>query len=257
MEDKIREIAEWIVNAKSVVVFVGAGLSTESGIPDFRSPGGVWDKYDPEDFYFQNFISNETAREKYWQMATEMYESMKDAPPNAGHFAIAELERLGKLDCLITQNIDGLHFKAGNSEDKVLELHGTAMHVTCLSCSKRYERDDIQARVAAGDKGPRCDTCGGLLKPATISFGQPMPERETAEAYRRSEACGLFMVIGSSLVVHPAAYMPVVAKQGGSRLAIVNRDETACDNIADIIVNGTAGPVMAAILENVKQLTGQ
>ena len=256
MEDKIREIAEWIVNAKSIVVFVGAGLSTESGIPDFRSPGGVWDKYDPEDFYFQNFISNETAREKYWQMATEMYESMKDAPPNAGHFAIAELERLGKLDCLITQNIDGLHFKAGNSEKKVLELHGTAMHVTCLGCSKRYERDDIQARVAAGDRGPRCDTCGGLLKPATISFGQSMPERETAEAYRRSEACDLFMVIGSSLVVHPAAYMPVVAKHGGARLVIINRDETARDSMADIIVNGTAGPVMAAILEKVKQLTG-
>ncbi|MCX5809538.1 MAG: NAD-dependent deacylase [Proteobacteria bacterium] len=253
MEDKIREIAEWIVNAKSVVVFVGAGLSTESGIPDFRSPGGVWDKYDPEDFYFQNFISNETAREKYWQMATEMYESMKDAPPNAGHFAIAELERLGKLDCLITQNIDGLHFKAGNSEKKVLELHGTAMHVTCLSCNKRYERDDIQTRVAAGQKAPRCDTCGGLLKPATISFGQSMPERETAEAYRRSEACDLFMVIGSSLVVHPAAYMPVVAKQGGAKLVIINRDETACDGMADIIVNGTAGPIMAAILEKMKQ----
>lgn len=256
MEDKIREIAEWIVNVKSVVVFVGAGLSTESGIPDFRSPGGVWDKYDPEDFYFQNFISNETAREKYWQMATEMYESMKDAPPNAGHFAIAELERLGKLDCLITQNIDGLHFKAGNSEKKVLELHGTAMHVTCLSCSKRYERDDIQTRVTAGQKAPRCDACGGLLKPATISFGQSMPERETAEAYRRSEACDLFMVIGSSLVVHPAAYMPVVAKQGRAKLVIINRDETACDSIADIIVNGTAGPIMAAILEKVKQLTG-
>jgi NAD-dependent deacetylase len=253
MKDKIREIAEWIVNAKSIVIFVGAGLSTESGIPDFRSPGGVWDKYDPEDFYFQNFISNETAREKYWQMATEMYESMKDAPPNAGHFAIAELERLGKLDCLITQNIDGLHFKAGNSEKKVLELHGTAMHVTCLSCNKRYERGNIQARVAAGEKAPRCDACGGFLKPATISFGQSMPEWETAEAYRHSEACDLFMVIGSSLVVHPAAYMPVVAKQGGAKLAIINRDETACDGMADIIVNGTAGPIMAAILEKVKQ----
>ncbi|MCX5815654.1 MAG: Sir2 family NAD-dependent protein deacetylase [Proteobacteria bacterium] len=254
MEDKIREIAEWIVNAKIVVVFVGAGLSTESGIPDFRSPGGVWDKYDPGVFYFQNFISNERAREKYWQVATEMYESMKDAPPNTGHFAIAELERLGKLDCLITQNIDGLHFKAGNSEKKVLELHGTAMHVTCLSCSKKYERDDIQTRVAAGEKAPRCDACGGLLKPATISFGQSMPEWETAEAYRRSEACDLFMVVGSSLVVHPAAHMPVVAKQGGAKLAIINRDETACDGMADIIVNGTAGPIMAAILEKVKQL---
>lgn len=254
MKEKIRQIAEWIVNSKSVVVFVGAGLSTESGIPDFRSPGGVWDKYDPEDFYFQNFLSSETAREKYWQMATEMYESMKDALPNAGHLAIAELERLGRLDCLITQNIDGLHFKAGNSEKKVLELHGTAMHVTCLTCRKSYERDGIQGRRAKGEKVPRCETCGGLLKPATISFGQSMPEWETAEAYRRSEACDLFIVIGSSLVVQPAAHMPVIAKHGGARLAIINRDQTACDGLADIIVNGPAGPAMAAILENVKHL---
>jgi len=256
MEEKIREIAGWIVNAKSVVVFVGAGLSTESGIPDFRSPGGVWDKYDPEDFYFQNFLSRETAREKYWEMATEMYEGMKDALPNAGHLAIAELEKMGKLDCLITQNIDGLHFKAGNSGEKVLELHGTAMHVTCLNCLKRYERDDIQTRIVKGDKAPRCETCGGLLKPATISFGQSMPEQETEEAYERSRACDLFIVIGSSLVVQPAAYMPVVAKRHGAKLVIINRDETACDDIADIIVNAQAGPIMAAILEKVKHLMG-
>ncbi|MBA4418899.1 MAG: sigma factor regulator FecR [Syntrophus sp. (in: bacteria)] len=252
MEDKIQQIAEWIVNAKRVVVFVGAGLSTESGIPDFRSPGGLWDKYDPEDFYFQNFISRETAREKYWQMATEMYASMRDAQPNAGHFAIAELERLGKLDCLITQNIDGLHFKAGNSADKVLELHGTAMHVACLSCGKRHDRDSVQARIAQGEKAPRCEDCGGLLKPATISFGQSMPEQETAEASMRSETCDLFIVIGSSLVVHPAAYMPVIAKRGGAKLVIINRDETPCDTMADMIVKGQAGPTMAAILEKVK-----
>jgi NAD-dependent deacetylase len=255
VEDKIKQIAEMIVNSKRIVVFVGAGLSTESGIPDFRSPGGVWDKYDLEDFYFQNFISKETAREKYWDMATEMYESMKDAMPNKGHLAIAELERLGKLDCLITQNIDGLHFKAGNSGEKVLELHGTAMHVTCLSCHKRYERDDIQDRRVRQGKAPLCDTCGGLLKPATISFGQAMPEEETREAYRRSETCDLFIVIGSSLVVQPAAYMPVTAKQSGARLVIINRDETVCDGLADIIVNGPAGPTMAAILEKVKLLT--
>ena len=253
MEEKIREIAGLINSAEKVVVFVGAGLSTESGIPDFRSPGGVWDKYDPEDFYFQNFISSQSSRDKYWQMATEMYDAMKDARPNQGHFAIAELEKIGKLDCLITQNIDGLHFKAGNSEEKVLELHGTAMNVACLSCGKRYERDAIQERVEKGDRDPRCDSCGGLLKPATISFGQSMPERETAEAYKRSTACDLFIVIGSSLVVHPAAQMPVVAKRAGAKLVIVNRDETACDDLADIIVNGPAGQVMAAILEKVKE----
>jgi len=252
MEDKIREVAQLIMGSKRIVVFVGAGLSTESGIPDFRSPGGVWDKYDPEDFYFQNFLSNGSSRKKYWQMATEMYDAMKDAKPNTGHLAIAELEKLGKLDCLITQNIDGLHFKAGNSEENVLELHGTAMHVACLSCQKRFDRDAIQERIAKGDRDPACDSCGGLLKPATISFGQSMPERETAEAYKRSAACDLFIVIGSSLVVHPAAQMPVVAKRSGAKLVIVNRDETACDDIADIIVSGQAGQIMGAILEKVK-----
>ena len=238
-----------IGDAKKIVVFVGAGLSTESGIPDFRSPGGVWDKYDPEDFYFQNFISDRSKREKYWEMATEMYEAMKDAKPNDGHMAVAELERLGKLDCLITQNIDGLHFKAGNSENKVLELHGTAMHVSCLDCHRRYDRAPIQDRIAAGEKAPQCDSCGGLLKPATISFGQAMPERETAEAFRRSADCDVFIVIGSSLVVYPAAQMPVVAKQSGAKLVIVNRDETACDKRADVIINGQAGTIMAAILK--------
>jgi len=253
MEEKIREVARLITEAKNIVIFVGAGLSTESGIPDFRSPGGVWDKYDPADFDFHNFLSRESSREKYWQMATEMYEAMRDAKPNAGHLAIAELERLGKLDCLITQNIDGLHFKAGNSEAKVFELHGTAMHVACLDCHRRYERDPIQERIAAGDRAPRCDSCGGPLKPATISFGQSMPERETAEAFRRSAACDLFIVIGSSLVVYPAAQMPVEAKRSGAKLVIINRDATPCDKMANVILNGPAGQIMESILQEVKE----
>ena len=256
MKEKIERVAQWIANSKKVVVFVGAGMSTESGIPDFRSPGGVWDRYDPEDFEFAQFLSSERYRQNYWRMSTEMYDSMKNALPNAGHLAIAELENLGKLDCLITQNIDGLHFKAGNSQELVLELHGTAMHVTCLDCGKRYERDEVQARLSKEEKAPRCDVCEGLLKPATISFGQAMPERETTEAYRRSESCDLFIVVGSSLVVHPAAAMPVVAKRAGAKLVIVNRDQTACDNVADLIIHGQAGPVMAAILTHVKQLLG-
>jgi NAD-dependent deacetylase len=253
MNDQIEQVAGLILNAKRIVIFVGAGLSTESGIPDFRSPGGVWDKYDPEDFYFQNFLSSEASREKYWQMATEMYEAMRDAKPNQAHLAVAELEKLGKLDCLITQNIDGLHFKAGNSPEKVLELHGTAMFVTCLSCNKRYERDVIQGRIAKGEKAPRCDECAGLLKPATISFGQSMPERETREAYEQSSTCDLFIVIGSSLVVQPAANMPVVAHRNGAKLVIVNRDETACDDIADIMIRDQAGPVMSSVLEGVRK----
>jgi NAD-dependent deacetylase len=254
MRENIEKIAEWIVNSKRIVVFVGAGMSTESGIPDFRSPGGVWEKYDPEDFEFDRFLTSERSRERYWKMAGEMYESMKNAMPNAGHLAIAELEKLGLLDCLITQNIDGLHFKAGNSEEKVLELHGTAMHVTCLSCGKRYERDTVQASIGSGEKAPRCETCGGLLKPATISFGQAMPERETMEAYRRSGACDLFIVVGSSLVVHPAASMPITAKRAGAKLVIINRDDTAYDGLADLVVHGQAGTVMGAILAHVRRL---
>jgi len=252
MEEKLTQVAEWIIHSKRTVVFGGAGLSTESGIPDFRSPGGVWDRYDPEDFYFQKFLASEASREKYWQMATEMYEPMKKAQPNPAHLAIAELERLGKLDCVITQNIDGLHHKAGNSEERIIELHGTAMHVTCLSCKKRYNRDEIQGRLRKGTRVPYCDDCRGPLKPATISFGQSMPERETEEAYRRSSACDLFIVIGSSLVVQPAASMPLVAKRNGAKLVIINRDSTPYDDMADMVIHGQAGSTMANILESVK-----
>jgi NAD-dependent deacetylase len=256
MEDKLKQIANWIVTSKKVIVFAGAGLSTESGIPDFRSPGGVWDRYNPEDFYFQNFIASEASREKYWQMATEMYEPMKKAQPNPAHLAIAELERMDKLDCVITQNIDGLHFKAGNSEEKVIQLHGTAIFVSCLNCKKRYDRDEIQERIRKGQKAPCCDDCGGPLKPATISFGQSMPEKETQEAYQRCSLCDLFIVIGSSLVVQPAASMPLLAKRNGARLVIINRDPTPYDDMADIVIHSQAGPAMASILEHVKKGLG-
>ena len=253
MTKQIEEVARLILTSKRIVVFAGAGLSTESGIPDFRSPGGVWDRYDPEDFYFQNFLASEVSREKYWQMATEMYEPMKKAQPNLAHLAIAEMERLGKLDCVITQNIDGLHFKAGNSEEKVIQLHGTAMSVSCLSCGRRYDRDEIQERLRKGLKVPRCDDCGGPLKPATISFGQSMPERETQEAHHRSSLSDLFVVIGSSLVVQPAASMPLVAKRNGAKLIIINRDPTSYDDMADLVIHGQAGSIMDSILKEVKR----
>jgi NAD-dependent deacetylase len=256
VKEQIEKVVEWVITAKKVVVFSGAGLSTESGIPDFRSPGGVWDRYNPEDFYFQNFLASEASREKYWQMASEMYEPMKKAQPNLAHLAIAEMEKLGKLDCVITQNIDGLHVKAGNSETKVIQLHGTAIYVSCLNCGKRYERDEIQERLRNGIKAPYCDDCHGPLKPATISFGQPMPERETEEAYHRSSLCDLFIVIGSSLVVQPAASMPLVAKRNGANLVIINRDPTPYDDLADIVIHDQAGPTMASILTRLKDRLG-
>jgi len=256
MKEPLEQVAQWVINSKRTVVFTGAGLSTESGIPDFRSPGGVWDRYNPEDFYFQNFLASEVSREKYWQMATEMYDPIKKAQPNLAHLAISEMEKLGKLDCVITQNIDGLHFKAGNSEEKVIQLHGTAMYVTCLNCKKRYDRDEVQGWLEKGVKAPHCDDCGGPLKPATISFGQSMPEKETEEAYQRSSLCDLFIVIGSSLVVQPAASMPLVAKRNRAKLVIINRDPTPYDDMADIVIHGQAGPVMDNILKEVKKGLG-
>jgi NAD-dependent deacetylase len=256
MEELIERVAELVVRSQRVVVFTGAGASTESGIADFRSPGGVWDKYAPEDFYFQKFLASEESREKYWQMSTEMYKSLRNAKPNRVHLAMAELERLGKLDCVITQNIDGLHHKAGNSREKIIELHGTALSVSCLSCRRRYDRDEIQERIRRGVKVPRCGDCGGLLKSDTISFGQAMPERETNEAYRRSLDSDLFIVVGSSLVVQPAAYMPIQAKQGGAKLVIINRDPTPHDGYADVLINGPAGETMAKILEKVREKMG-
>ena len=253
MKSEIEEVAVLILNAKRAVVFTGAGLSTESGIPDFRSPGGIWDRYNPEDFYYQNFISSEASREKYWEMATEMYEPMKKAQPNLAHLAIAEMERLGKLDSVITQNVDGLHHRAGNSPGKVIELHGTAMHVSCLHCQKRYDRELIQRRIKDGVRAPACEDCGGPLKPATISFGQPMPERETQQAYDLSSRCDLFIVIGSSLVVHPAASIPLVAKRAGAKLVIINRDPTPYDDMADVVIHDQAGPTLAGILNRVRE----
>ena len=252
MKDKVEKGAQWIIGSKPAVIFTGAGLSTESGIPDFRSPGGVWDRYNPEDFYFQNFLSSEASRLKYWAMSTEMYESIRKAQPNLAHLAIAELEKLGRLDCVITQNVDDLHRKAGNTREKIIELHGNATYVTCLNCKKRYDRDDVQKRLQKENRSPLCDACGGLLKSATISFGQAMPVRETEQAYDRSSRCDLFIVIGSSLVVEPAASMPRVAKRSRARLLIVNRDPTPCDALADLVIQGQAGPTMSSILEEVK-----
>ncbi len=253
MEELIETVAEFIVNSRRIVVFTGAGASTESGIADFRSPGGIWAKYDPEDFYFQKFLTQEESREKYWLMSTDLYQSLKKASPNPVHLAIVDLEKLQKLDSVITQNIDGLHHKAGNSREKVIELHGTALSVSCLSCGRKYDRDEVQDRIRNGVKVPRCDECEGLLKPDTISFGQAIPERETTLAYERSSTSDLFIVVGSSLVVQPAASLPVRAKQNGATLVIINRDPTPCDGYADVVINGAAGEIMARIVGKLRE----
>jgi len=251
MEEAIGSIINFVREAQRIVIFTGAGVSTESGISDFRSPGGIWEKYNPDDFTYQRFLSSESSREKYWQMSTEFYHGMKDVKPNAAHEAIAELEKMGKVDCVITQNVDGLHQLAGSSPERVIELHGNSRSVSCLSCGKGYSRDEVQDMISQGVKVPRCDECNGILKPNTISFGQAMPEKEMAEAHRRSEACDLFIVIGSSLVVQPAASLPVKAKRNGAKLIIINRDSTPHDRMSDEVVRDSAGATMTKILQGV------
>ena len=177
---------------------------------------------------------------------------MAAAKPNRGHYAIAELYEMGKLDCVITQNIDGLHQKSGIPEERIIELHGTAWWVNCLECGRRYPREEIQTRVAAGEKVPKCDACGGIMKPATISFGQSMPERETLEAERRSAACDLFLVAGSSLVVYPAAQMPLIARDNGARLIIINLEPTPHDRYADLAIHQRTGEALPQIMARIK-----
>jgi NAD-dependent deacetylase len=248
MDALIAKGAEMIGAARKILVFTGAGLSTESGIPDFRSPGGIWEKYDPADFYFQKFISDENARVKYWQMSTEFYDTIRDAMPNRAHLAIKTLEDQGRLLAVVTQNIDNLHHKAGNSPEKIIELHGTVISVSCLSCKKKYDRDEIQARLRSGVKVPYCDDCRGILKPDTISFGQAMPEEEMERSIRYAGICDLCIVLGSSLVVYPAASVPIHAVRSGARLMIVNRDPTPQDMDADLVIRQSVSEALDQML---------
>lgn len=254
LEQQIEKAAELVLQARRIVVFTGAGISTESGIPDFRSPGGIWTRFDPDEFTYQKFLTSPEARKKFWQLFRD--KTFQGAQPNAAHYAIAELERLGKLDCVITQNIDNLHQAAGNSPERVLELHGTMKYVKCLDCGKRYPREEIERLLDQEVETPRCNECQGLLKSATISFGEPMPVRETTEAQQRSMECDLFIVIGSSLVVYPAAYMPQYALQAGAKLILINLDATHLDSQAEVVIRGRAGEAMSRLLERVKAKMG-
>jgi len=252
--DSIEIVSQWIVEAQRIIVFTGAGVSTESGIPDFRSPGGLWDRYDPEEFYFQRFVSSEKSRKMYWKMHSELYGLLTSVKPNAAHQACVELDRFERLECVITQNVDNLHQEAGLPAEKVIEIHGNALQVACLECDARHTRAEIQGWLEAGEEVPLCRKCGGLLKPTTISFGQAMPVAQMKEAEARMKRCDLFIVIGSSLVVHPAALMPGYAKAGGARLVIVNLTDTPYDDKADLVIYGKAGEVMGEIVQRVRQL---
>ena len=249
MDALIEKGIQLIREAERILVFSGAGLSTESGIPDFRSPGGLWSKYDPSEFYFDRFLSDERARATYWKMSTESYQIMKDARPNRAHLAIKTVEDMGTLLAVVTQNIDRLHHKAGNSPDKIIEIHGTAFSVSCLSCGKTYDRNDIEDRIKSGVDVPYCDDCSGVLKPDTISFGQAMPEDKMAKSLTLARKSDLCMALGSSLVVYPAASVPSVAVESGAKLMIINRDETPLDPQADVVVHGSLSEVLGDMVQ--------
>jgi NAD-dependent deacetylase len=235
----LEEFARQIRTRWEIVFFTGAGISTESGVPDFRSPGGVWTRYAP--VYFDEFVSSDEARVRYWKMKKETHELYKNVEPNVGHYSIAAFEKRDRLLGLITQNVDGLHGVAGVSPGKMIELHGTDRKVTCLDCAKEFDPEPIYARLKRGIIPGPCDVCGGLLKPATVSFGQPMPQAAMLRAQEWSEAAEIFIVVGSSLVVQPAATFPVIAKRSGALLAIVNREPTPLDALADFVHRGAIG----------------
>ncbi len=255
-EQLVDEIADLIVASNRVVVFTGAGVSTESGLPDFRGPSGIWTKLNPDDFTYQKYISDPETRKRIWQTRRTGESRWSDVEPNAAHYAIAEMEKLGKLDCVITQNVDGLHQKAGNPEDKVIQLHGNMQWVKCLSCGKRYRHEEVEKWLESGVEVPECAQCGGILKSDAVFFGEPMPVWETAEAEKRSRLCDLCIVIGSTLLVYPAALMSQYAVNSGAKLVIINEGTTELDHAAHIRVWSKAGEVMSQVLQRVKTKLG-
>jgi len=245
----VDKVAALILQSSRVVVFTGAGISTESGIPDFRSPGGIWTKFDPDDFTIQKFMSSQKTRRLQWQMMAEGG-LLKDAEPNQAHHAVAELEKLGKLTCVITQNIDNLHQKAGSSPDKVFELHGNMKFVRCMSCGRRFPVEDILSRLD-NEEIPDCQFCRGILKPDAVFFGESLPQQALNSAISQSRNCDLFIVIGSTLVVYPAAYMPMYAVESGAKLVIINLSPTPMDAKAAALITASAGETMGKIVNQV------
>jgi NAD-dependent deacetylase len=240
---QVDDLERMIAEAECMVAFTGAGISTESGIPDYRSPGGIWTKFRPIDF--GDFIASAEARRETWRRKFASHETLQKATPNAGHRALARLVEKGKMAAVVTQNIDGLHQASGVPDAKVIELHGNATYAACLDCRKRYELDWVREIFAVDERLPICTACGGIIKTATISFGQSMPEAEMERAREVTMAADLFIVLGSSLVVYPAAGFPIMAKRNGSRLVIVNREPTDQDELADLVINAEIGATMS------------
>ena len=244
--DKIAMLQEWVREASNGVAFTGAGISTESGIPDFRSPGGFWTRNQP--IMFDDFVRSPDMRKEAWRRKFEIDATVAEARPNTGHRALAALVAANRISAIITQNIDNLHQASGVPESRIIELHGNGGYAKCLSCARRYELDWVRGNLGADGMPPDCEACGGLIKSATISFGQPMPQAEMQRAHAAASGADLFLALGSSLVVRPAANFPVLAKQCGARLVIVNREPTPLDGLCDLVIHAEIESVMAPFL---------
>lgn len=233
-----------VERARNIVAFTGAGISTESGLADFRSKGGLWERY--RVVTYQEFLASAEHRTAYWTMRRELIPTLLAARPNAAHQALADLEKQGRLTTVVTQNIDGLHQAAGNS--RVIELHGSNMTASCLACSAQWPIAAIQQRLEAGDLDPHCDDCGGLIKPDTVSFGQAMPVAAMEAAFQAAADCDLLLMVGSSLEVQPANQVPLAAHQAGAILLFFNRTPTPYDHLAAACLRGSAGEALAALV---------
>ncbi|WP_132806351.1 SIR2 family NAD-dependent protein deacylase [Tepidamorphus gemmatus] len=242
LDPSAAQLLHMVRAARRVVAFTGAGISTECGIPDFRSPGGLWSQNRP--IAFSAYLASPQMRAEAWRRKFAMEPAFRNARPGRGHRAIAHLVAIGKVACVITQNIDNLHQMSGVPTDRLVELHGNGSYAHCLACGLRHEIDEIRLIFEATGAVPDCRACGGIVKTATISFGQPMPEAAMLRARAEAEVCDLFLVIGSSLVVYPAAAIPLIARRHGARLVILNREPTDLDAHADLVVNADIGDTL-------------
>ena len=248
-EGAVCHLSHLVSRARHTVVLTGAGISTESGIPDYRGGGRYWARYDPEGLTYARFVASEPARGNYWRMAREFFTLMRHAQPNAAHRALAELERRDVLQSVLTQNVDGLHQRAGHRADRVLEVHGTAARIRCLDCDVRIPAEQLYQTLGDGEV-PYCERCSGILKPDVVLFGEPIAPAVAAAATAQVARCDLLLVVGSSLFVQPFASLPARAKDGGARLAIVNLSSTPYDADMDVIVRGLAGEVLPRMVAN-------
>jgi NAD-dependent deacetylase len=248
LDEKIATVRGWISGAQCVAALTGAGISTDSGIPDFRGPKGLWTK-DPSAEKMATldvYVSDPEVRKRSWKWRLETEENKRE--PNAGHRALVELEQAGHLDTLVTQNVDGLHQAAGSTPDRVVEIHGTLQEVECLDCGERAPMARALARVVAGEEDPHCRTCDGMLKSATISFGQGLVAEDLGRAQRAAENCDLILAIGTTLAVYPIAAMVPIAKEAGARVIILNGESTEMDSIADVVLTGSISEILPRLL---------